>query len=164
MIRIQESKMIFEFNEEQIFQIENSKLHHDIGDGIKTVEFVVTVKENEIYFVEAKSSSPRPIPENKEKFETFINEISDKFIHSFNMYLSAVLERNNFEEIPEKLFEIKKDKAIFKFILIIKNHSIEWLLPLKEAIHKKILPHIKIWESNVVLMNEEIAREYMLIK
>ena len=90
MIRVVESNMIFEFEEKHIFQIENSNLHSSLGDGIKTVEFVVSVKPDEILFVEAKSSSPQPKAENKERFDEFIDEISDKFIHSFNMYLTSV--------------------------------------------------------------------------
>ena len=53
MIRVVESNMIFEFEEKHIFQIENSNLHSSLGDGIKTVEFVVSVKPDEILFVEA---------------------------------------------------------------------------------------------------------------
>lgn len=164
MIQIEESKMIFEFKEEQLFRIENSKLHRCIGEGIKTVEFLVTLKEDEIYFVEAKSSSPQPTTENKEKFDTFISEISDKFLHSFNMYLSAILKRNHYDEIPKTLININKEKAVFKFILIIKGHQIEWLQPLKDAIYKKLLYQNKIWKNSVILMNEEIAKEYKLVK
>jgi|BioPla2DNA2_1021312.scaffolds.fasta_scaffold10131_2 hypothetical protein len=164
MIQIEESKMLFEFKEGQVFRIENSILQKSIGEGIKTVEFLVTLKEDEICFIEAKSSSPRPTPENKEKFDTFINEISDKFLHSFNMYLSAILKRNHYDEIPSALIDINKEKAAFKYILIIKGHKIEWLQPLKDAIYKKLLHQNKIWKNSVILMNEEIAKQYKLVK
>jgi len=164
MIQIEESKMLFEFKEGQVFRIENSILQKSIGEGIKTVEFLVTLKEDEICFIEAKSSSPRPTPENKEKFDTFINEISDKFLHSFNMYLSAILKRNHYDEIPSALIDINKEKAAFKFILIIKGHKIEWLQPLKDAIYKKLLHQNKSWKNSVILMNEEIAKQYKLVK
>lgn len=164
MIQIEESKMLFEFEKERVFRIENSKLQKSIGEGIKTVEFLVTLKEDEIYFVEAKSSSPQPTPENKEKFDTFINEISDKFLHSFNMYLSAILKRNHYDEIPTTLIDINKEKVEFKFILIIKGHKIEWLQPLKDAIYKKLLHQNKIWKNSVILMNEEIAKDYKPVK
>jgi len=164
MIRIKESNMVFEFDNEHVFMIENSLLHKSIGDRIKSVEFIVSLNENELYFVEAKSSSPKPVPDNNQRFDLFVNEISEKFIHSFNMFISALLERNKFDEIPQKLFELKKDKIDFKFILIIKDHAIEWLPPLQLAIQKKILPHLKIWDGTVLLMNEDLAKQYRLAK
>ncbi len=115
-------------------------------------------------FVEVKSSSPQPTVENKEKFDKYINEISQKFSHSFNMYLSAILKRNCFDELPKSLIHIESNKAVFKFILIIKGHKIEWLQPLKDAIYKNLLYHNKIWNCHVVLMNEELAKGYKLVK
>ena len=164
MIRVVESNMIFEFEEKHIFQIENSNLHSNLGDGIKTVEFVVSVKPDEILFVEAKSSSPQPKAENKERFDEFIDEISDKFIHSFNMYLTSVLKRNLVDKIPDKLLNIELETAKFKFILIIKGHKIEWLQPLKDAFDRIMIDYNKIWKSSVIIMNDEIAKEFKLIK
>ena len=164
MIRVVESNMIFEFEEKHIFQIENSNLHSSLGDGIKTVEFVVSVKPDEILFVEAKSSSPQPKAENKERFDEFIDEISDKFIHSFNMYLTSVLKRNLVDKIPDKLLNIELETAKFKFILIIKGHKIEWLQPLKDAFDRIMIDYNKIWKSSVIIMNDEIAQEFKLIK
>lgn len=94
MIQINESDMLFgDFEEESVFQIENSKLHKNVGNGIKVVEFILLSIENELSFIEAKSSSPKPVKDNIIRFNEFINEISDKFIHSFNLYYSAILQR-----------------------------------------------------------------------
>ena len=42
MVRISESGMVFgEYAEENVFQIEKSKLHDKIGNGIKVVEFIL---------------------------------------------------------------------------------------------------------------------------
>lgn len=39
---ITESEMKFgEFDESNLFHIENSKIYRDLGDGIKTVEFIL---------------------------------------------------------------------------------------------------------------------------
>lgn len=164
MKKIVESEMNFEFNEDQIFEIETSNLHKTMGEGIRTVEFVLRLKENELDFVEAKSSSPKPIKENKEKFETYIRIIEEKFIHSFNMYLSAILNRNLNDEIDSKFFAMDISKVNIKFILIIKGHEIEWLQPISEALYKNMKNHMKIWKSSVVLMNEELAQEYKIVK
>lgn len=132
----------FEFEQNQVFCIENSQLQRGVRDGIKTVEFVLNRKENLLEFIEAKSSSPRPTKENSERFETFLNDIADKFIHSFNLYYSALYGRYPSEEIAQSLLEIEPHKVNYRFILIIKGHRIEWLLPLQEALHRKLQYHI----------------------
>ena len=46
-------------NKEEIAKyIENSKIYRDLGDGIKTVEFILKYKEDSIIFLEAKKSCP----------------------------------------------------------------------------------------------------------
>ncbi|WP_193768957.1 hypothetical protein [Metasolibacillus meyeri] len=164
MIQVSESDMLFEFEENQIFSIENSRLHTEIGKGIKSVEFVVSLKEQEFVFIEAKSSSPQPTKDNQEKFDTFIQDVSDKFVHAFNMFLTAILRRYHDEAIPINFLEMNKQEATFKFILIIKGHQIEWLQPLQDAFSKSLLYHRKIWGSHVIVMNEELARDYRLVK
>ena len=57
MIKIQESEMSFgEFQEENLFHIEKSKIYKNLGDGIKTVEFILRYDEKSIVFLEAKKS------------------------------------------------------------------------------------------------------------
>ena len=59
MIKIQESEMSFgEFQEENLFHIEKSKIYKNLGDGIKTVEFILRYDEKSIVFLEAKKSYP----------------------------------------------------------------------------------------------------------
>lgn len=168
MIEIEESGMLFRFEDDMIFKIENSELHKSAGDGIKSVEFVVEFKNNEIYFVEAKSSSPKPIKKNKEKnekdeFEEFIEKISEKFIHSFDLYLSAILKINENLELSNKFKENDYSKVKFKFILIIKGHKREWLLAIRDSLEFKLKYHRKIWKTTCIVMNEEVAIEKGLV-
>ena len=164
MTRIKESGMIFEFAEDRVFQIEGSELHRSVGDGIKTVEFVVCRKTNELLFVEAKSSSPRPEKDNSVDFEGFINDVADKFIHSFDLYLSALLGRHQPHMITGRVAEQDHSKERYKFILVINGHREDWFLPLKEALDRRILFHRKIWKSDVILMNEAMAQDYKLVR
>lgn len=164
MITVSESGMMFQFHKEQVYVIEDSKLHKSLGNGIKTVEFIVSLKENELAFVEAKSSSPQPTKENKEKFDIFIQDIAEKFVHSFNMFMAATMNRQHDEAIVNSLLEINNEKAHYKFILIIKGHNIEWLPPLNDALEKQLLYHQKIWKTSIILMNEDLAKEYRLVK
>lgn len=166
MVEIKESNMIFgDFEDNSIFQIEKCKLYKKIGNGIKVVEFILLTNENELNFIEAKSSSPRPTKENFIRFNEFIDEISDKFIHSFNVYYSAILKRNNhYEEIPDNFLKVDNRKIKFKCILVIKGHKIEWLLPISDSLKKKMSYHNVIWKSDIIVMNDDIAKDYNLVK
>ncbi len=150
--------------ENNVFRIEQSNIYKNLGKGIKTVEFILLKNEKKLLFIEAKSSSPRPSKESNERFDVFLSEISDKFIHSFNLYLSAVLGRYNNHEVHSSFMEINNSSIEYIFILVIRGHKVEWLKPLEEALYKKTQHHNKIWKSRVVLMNEEIAKTYKLIK
>ncbi|AJA48911.1 hypothetical protein CPAST_c28450 [Clostridium pasteurianum DSM 525 = ATCC 6013] len=166
MVQIKESNMIFgDFQEDKIFKIEKSKLHNKIGDGIKVVEFILLRNVNELNFIEAKSSSPRPTQHNIIRFDEFIDEISDKFIHSFNLFYSAILKRNKaYGELNNNFFELNNSQAKLKFILVIKGHEIEWLLPISDALKRKLSYHNTIWKSEIIVMNDKIANKYNLVK
>lgn len=166
MVQINESNMIFgDFEEDKIFKIEKSKLHNKIGNGIKVVEFIILRNENELNFIEAKSSSPRPTKQNIIRFNEFIEEISDKFIHSFNLFYSVILKRNkDYGEMNNNFFELDNSQIKLKFILVIKGHEIEWLLPISDALKKKLSYQNTIWKSEVIVMNDKIANKYNLVK
>ncbi|AQS05036.1 hypothetical protein [Clostridium beijerinckii] len=169
MIEISESGMIFGvYEDDRVFRIEISKLHDKIGNRIKVVEFILMRKQNELDFIEAKSSSPKPIQDSEEKVEKFnkyIEEITDKFIHSFNLYYSAILGKNNhYNEISSKFLDLDNSILNFKFILVIKNHKEEWLVPILNALKRNLAYHNTIWKSDVIVVNEEIAKKYNLIK
>ncbi|SUY45499.1 Uncharacterised protein [Clostridium putrefaciens] len=166
MVHINESNMIFgDFEEDKVFEIEKSKLHNKIGNGIKVVEFLLLRNENELNFIEAKSSSPQPTEQNVIRFNEFIEEISDKFIHSFNLFYSTILKRNkDYGEMNNNFFKLDNSQTKLKFILVIKDHEIEWLLPISDALKKKLAYQNTIWKSEVIVMNDKIASNYNLVK
>lgn len=166
MVQIKESNMIFgDFEEDKIFEIEKSKLYNKIGNGIKVVEFILLRDENELNFIEAKSSSPRPTKQNNIRFNEFIEEISDKFIHSFNLFYSTILKRHkDYREMNNNFFELDNSQIKLKFILVIKGHEIEWLLPISDALKRKLSYQNTIWKSEVVVMNDKVANKYNLVK
>lgn len=158
--------MIFgDFKEDKVFRIEKSKLYNKMGNGIKVVEFIFLENGNELNFVEAKSSSPRPTKQNVIRFNEFIDEISDKFVHSFNLFYSAILKRNkDYEEMNDNFFELDNSQTKLKFVLVIRGHEIEWLLPISDALKKKLSYHRIIWKSEVIVLNDKIANKYNLVK
>ncbi len=164
MIRIEESDMIFEFPEEQVFEMEKTELNKTAGDEVKSVEFIVHRRQDTLSFIEAKSSSPQPVKDNNEDFEKFINEISSKFIHSFNLYYATIFNRYSVPELSDKFRNIDNQKIEYKFLLIINGHEyIEGLAFIKEALIKKLNYHLKIWKSEIIVLNDKTALKKRLI-
>ena len=122
MKTITESDMVFEFEDERVFLMEGSELHASVGTGIKTVEFIASVEESRLDFVEAKSSSPQP--GNQKDFWGFINEISEKFLHSFALYLSAAIGRHQSIQSRERLDPLitaRQAISLFSLLMVIKS-------------------------------------------
>ena len=160
MVTIRESGMVFgEFPEDCVFKIENSNTHKIVGDGVKTVEFVYLQAKNKLLFVEAKSSSPR-YDTSIERYYEFIDEITDKFVHSFEMYMALKLRR--YEELSEKLATVDDSDMKYRFILVINGHKNDWLLPIQEELKIKLRYHHNIWKSEVVAINEQTAKSWNL--
>lgn len=65
----------------RMYLFEKSNINQMIGEHIRTVEFVLRRKENQILFIEAKSSSPQERT-SKERYDKFIAEIVEKYLIS----------------------------------------------------------------------------------
>lgn len=132
-MQISESGMKFgNYKPEHIFIIENSRLHKSVGTGVKSVEFVLLRESDKIFYVEAKSSSPKS-ETSWERYQEFLDEITEKFVHSFDMLCAWRCGRlDDGGEISDDL-------------------------------RKKLRYHDSIWRSTVIVMNDEIAKKYHLI-
>ena len=168
---ITESEMNFgKFDEENLFHIEDSKIYKDLGSGIKTVEFILKWKKNEILFLEAKTTCPNSANKNEsmkktQKFEEYYSEITEKFMDSLQVYLAAVMGRYpDLAEIGAELRSVDSMKEIrLKFILVVKNAKDITRLagPLAE-LKARLLQVRKIWGIEVAVLNEELAKENKL--
>lgn len=158
------------FDEENLFHIEDSKIYKDLGSGIKTVEFILKYCENSILFLEAKKSCPNAAnryesEEKEQKFEEYYSSITEKFVASLQIYLAAIMGRyQNLAEIGTELRSMDSMKEIrLKFILVVKNaKDITWLAGPLAELKARLLQVRKIWGVEVVVLNEELAREYKL--
>jgi hypothetical protein len=55
----------------------------------------------------------------------------------------------------------------FRFILVVKGHKEEWLIPIQEALHQKLLATAKTWAFSptfVAVLNEKMAAKHGLVK
>lgn len=169
---ITESEMNFgEFDEETLFHIENSKIYKDLGDGIKTVEFILKYDENSIVFLEAKKTCPnkenrKESPEKEKKFEEYYSSIVEKFVASLQIYLASILNKYpDTSEMGEKLRTITDMKEIkLKFVLVVKKaDDITWLVGPAAELKARLLQIRKIWGVEVAVLNEEMAKEYGIV-
>lgn len=161
MVTINESGMAFgPFPDDQVYQIEKSEAYTHLGEGVKVVEFLYKQNAEKLFFVEAKSSSPKP---KGGDFKKFIEEISDKFIHSFNLWLSLNLKRRKDDEVSKDILDVELNKQIFRFILVIKGHEEPWLPPISEALRREMMAEIKIWKHEVIVINDQQAKQRGLI-
>lgn len=159
-----ESGMTFgPFDDSQIFRIEKFRMLEHCS-GVKSVEFIYRKKKYVLMFIEAKSSSPIRRSGNMANYERFLDEIAHKFTDSFHLYMAGLWKRKvGYEEIGDELMNADYEKMKFVFVLIINGHEETWLPPLIEDLRRKTRCFHEIWNSELVVMNDKIAREAHLI-
>lgn len=165
MVSIVESGMNFgPFLQEDVFYIEKSSLYKNIGDKVQIAEFVLK-KNGALIFIEAKSSVPNPTGINPERFPEYIDEISAKLHNSLELLFSAKLNIAQDEEGEAQYFisngDIEKMKIVFR--LVIKNADKEWLLNIQNALQDRLIAAMNIWNIDVSVLNEEMARIRKLV-
>jgi len=152
------------FITDNAFYIERSRLYKSLGDGVRSVEFVRCI-DDMLLFVEAKTTFPNPdnpSEENLARFQTEIEDICDKFIHSLNLFSSIKIG------IAEDSFSgdlVLPEKASLKFVLVIKNHEIKWCKNIKKALYDAMPLYLKmIWKPDIFVINHKGAISYNLAK
>ena len=164
-IVITESEMQFgDYEKEQVFYIEKSRQYTEKlrGKGIKICEFLL-LRENKLYFIEAKKSCPKQIAadteeEKREKYKQYIQGIILKMKHSLMLYSNIILRRYSMDNVPEALRDLSK--ADVRLILVVKNAEKEWLAPFQDIFNKEMRDEMLIWNiPSFMVINDEIARK-----
>ena len=142
------------YREEELFHIEQSKLYQDLGQGLKATEFVLQA-DNNIIFVEAKTNAPNP--ENKD----------DSSEDSLGVYTAALLKR--YPDTSEIGVSLQRpDLAGIKivFALVITNPAAEtdWLSPIKSVLEDRLRRWMKIWDIDIIVLNQALAKRFGIIK
>ena len=171
MKMIRESGVDFDpYEENRLFHIEQSTLYASFGEGIKTTEFILQKNAN-IIFVEAKTNVPNPenkdlSAKNRENYETFFSEVPAKFVDSFGIYTAALLRKySNVSEIGTDLQEpdLSAKKLIFALVITNPTAQIDWLPPIHAVLEDRLRRWMKIWDIDVVVCNQALAKQYGLI-
>lgn len=173
-LSIAESGMIFgPYEDQDVFVIEKSAMLKRCI-GIRTVEFVYRKRDHVLWFVEAKSSVPIKKPDNLENYESFLSEISEKMVDSFNLYMAGVLERKEGHiEISKCLKSLDYSKVIFRFFLIVnfketsevgRIKDVSWAEGLKLDLERKMADFCTVWKAEIFVMDSEDARRAKIVK
>ncbi|MFI3253832.1 MAG: hypothetical protein R3Y63_05780 [Eubacteriales bacterium] len=120
--------------------------------------------------MEAKSSAPNPNtvssdPQNG--FETYVSDLVEKFDNTLELFLGSKLgfphltvsQTNTPDLMP--LNQVSNYKI--RFCLVIKNQKSEFLPPVKNALEKRLRRKLKIWNAEVMVLNESLAKSKSLI-
>jgi len=152
-----------DFIADNAFHIEKSDIYAKLKDSIKTVE-LIRAKDNKLLFMEAKSSFPNPTnPESSEKFQSEIDDICDKYIHSLNLYASIAIGVN--EQLPLDFIKPIINVSL-QFVLIFNNFEQKWCIPIEKALTNQLRKSeciAKIWKPTVFVINYKTAAEQNLI-
>lgn len=173
MIRLKESGMIFEFDDNNCYCIEKDPLVEKSNcastsnnKGCECVSFI----NGYHCFIEAKSSAPRgrignvedvrlnnePLPHNWEiydNYQHFLRDISKKFIDSFFILRSLVEGVHGEERYRDVMLKDKNLKYnAIRFILIINfpanpDRAVDkqGLVTLNEALKNEMRPFLNVW-------------------
>jgi hypothetical protein len=146
------------FIADNAFHIEKSQVYRNIGKGIRSVEFI-RVLDNDLLFVEAKTTFPNP-NNDKNSYQSAIDEICEKFIHSLNL-VSSLYVRVAIDPLFAKI--TLQDKTSLIFVLIIANHQLCWCRFVKRSIETALPFYLrKIWKPTIYVINKEIAIHHKL--
>ena len=153
----------FAKDRDEIFEIEKSKLLKSMGQGVKTVEFIMYTG-NRIRFIEAKESAPNS--DNKEDFDEYIEMVFEKFVHSMDLFFAVLLNRkeDNHAEVSERIKFADMKTTNIILLLVIKSHPDKALLPITEALKRSLRRHMKTWNLDVLAINYETALKWKLVK
>ena len=159
--------MVFgDFDEANCFHIENSDLYNKnlSRHGIKSVEFVLYRPEkNKLLFVEGKTSLSAE--KSRTRFRKEITNISRKFMDSLQLTCGIWLGGHNGKiELPGNYGSFFGRGVKIIFVLVIKKRKDDFdLLYIADAIKEELLKEQRIWNFNVLALNEARARENNLI-
>ena len=151
------------FQKNNSVYIEKSKFLGNLGEGIRTVEFLSIMPGNKLYFIEAKSSAPNP--DNKVDFNKYCDELLEKMQHSLDLYVSKELgvNKDSAMEFSGGFRELELAEYKIVFLLVIRKHKTEWCSDVLDGLQRKLIALRKIWKLDVVVWNGEKAKEKRFI-
>ncbi len=168
MAAFTESGMLFDLPDERLFRIEKSPFYTR-KTNLSSVECLYSAEE-ELLWIEAKSSFPRE--ENDEDFHKNLDEISNKFIHSFELFSSHFVGVNQLPaDTPPRFLNYDfSNKKPIKFVLIINCKKIKpadipnMITTINNQFLKIFKWHKSIWNTDFITLDHKTAIERGYVK
>jgi hypothetical protein len=157
---IAESGMEFIANAADTYHIEKSAAYTTVGNEVKSVEFVRKV-DDRLWFVEAKSVFPDV--NDKAQRGNWTRAVCEKFLHSLNLYCTVKLGVTS-DTLPT---EFTNSNVLF--VLVVKNILADNddtsgnLKAIQEVLKAKLLPYLRIWKTNLLVIGYDDAKKYRLV-
>lgn len=176
MVQIQESGMVFgEYDERYFFHIERSVQYTErlCKNGIASCEFILR-REKKLYFIEAKSSCPRPpalclSPQNeseqRQRYNEYIEGIVLKMRHSLALYGSILLKRHSQDGVPVELRNRNLSGQKIYLILVINTRD-NWTPDpaLQEDLQLRLKSERMLWDiAGIFVLTPQKAVELRFI-
>lgn len=169
MICFTESDMKFKLSEDICCNLERSALYQSLNRyAVSSVECVAVYNfhgKEYIVFIEAKKTAPNPRhPKNMENLHEYMGNLRKKYEHSIQICYAALHWPGRGELLlGDTLQQALHCPQKVMFLLIVKNLQDEWCKDIQDVLWKE-LQHLRhIWQAEVRVVNEMLARKYRLI-
>jgi len=154
------------------FYIEKSDWYKSLkDDGVKTVEFISN-KNQHFYFIEAKGSFPNVNNPGKEKdIEENCQMLSDKLHHTLDLIVARRLKVQRhlgYEESEALDADFSSRKLIFLLVMGQNEKTKiwfkeDWCDAVRIELRRKLIPLRSIWNIEVAVIDNEVARKLKMI-
>jgi hypothetical protein len=157
---ITESGMDFIADTTDTYHIEKSAAYSTVGNGVKSVEFVRKV-DDRLWFVEAKSVFPDA--SDKSRRGNWVQAVCEKFLHSLNLYCTVKLG------VTSDVLPTKFTNSSVLFVLVVKDITAVGgdtsgnMKAIQEVLKAKLLPYLRIWKTNLLVIGYDDAKKYRLV-
>ena len=162
---IEESDMTFCFRDSDIvYHIEQSRQYQDRlrGKGLKICEFIMR-RDEFLYLVEAKRTCPNSSKREIDggvtmQVQKYIGDIKAKMADSLALYSAILLKKQSQDDVPAAMLVPDLSGTKIRLLLIVKNAEKKWLVPLQDKLRAELRKECRLWNAELWVLNEEIAK------
>ena len=149
MLTLTESGMEFgPFNGSDVYHVEKCITYMSLNEPVKIAEFLLYrpgKRSDKILAIEAKTSAPNPT--NKGDYDSYVFDISEKLKNAFSLMWAVRFGRHGDypTTFPEKFRQLNYSVAEFRFVVVVRNHQLDWLAPLQDSLKQTLAPFCRVW-------------------
>lgn len=166
MMVIRESNMNFIIaHEEQLFQIEKSKLMKSLGNGLKRVEFIAFDPKGRLIFVEAKPAG-FIYSQASYSYEKRIQELVEKFENSMDLFFGVLSGRlpDLYHDVGDAFFNVDYSKIKIICYVVMKGSKDSICKAVTLRLQEALRRRLQIYKIQVVAIHHKTALQYGLIE